>query len=195
MINWFSAANEYQDENLWQFIKIVKSPITLIDSDNQIYSDIYLYEKEWKAYAYTNKWENVFLKWVYLENWNEDYNFIEKDWKFLLQMWLSWVNYNFDENWKQYFELSKKDKINDWIDNYFKTKEKISSDIQKLLYTDEVEKIWNFINQNINNAKTNVLNVLNKIIEYWVNKIHIDWDRTLKISDNYTTLDKKNIRY
>ena len=166
-----------------KFVKQIKSKITLFSEKWEIYWDIYIYENNWKFSSYNNKWEKIFLNWVDSENdfWNE-FHIVEKDWIILMEVYYSWCNKYFKENWEQYFPLSTTEKVKTVIDNFNKAKKTWIQQLRNFLYAEPVEKLWYKIN-----------NFIKNILEWVLNNVSFEQKNIIILKDqHYKQINRKS---
>ncbi len=142
----------------------------------KIYSEIEIHQENWKHYAKNTYWINVFLtKWLPI--WTQNFYFKEIDWKYLLVAEQEWVNYYFLENWKQYFPKTLSEKIEEWLDDFTMASRVSFNQLKNTAYTTEIKKIWDIIDNLIENTKKISSNILNSLLD----NISFNPDRTIKI--------------
>ena len=186
-----SNYNEWLKNIPWKFREKISLDLELVSVNGKSYQDVFVYEYNWEIRCYTNDWENVFLmepennsqkKWFKVDDWAESFSFKEIDWKYLLEVWLIWGTYYFLENWKNYIPETPKtswEKFEEFLDNYLKVSEKLKQDILNVLYTEEVEKFWYVISDNLEKVQNKIVWLLKSSINYWFDKIATGVDLNL----------------
>lgn len=183
--------NEWLENIPWKFREKISVDPTLVSINWKPYSDIFVYEYNWEIYCYTKDWENVFLmepeneslkKWFKVEDWAESFSFKEIDWKYLLEVWLSWGNFYFLENWKNYIPEPPKtswEKYDQFVESYLDASKKLKQDISNLLYTEDIEKFWYIISDHLEKVQDKIVWLLKNTIDYWFSKIATGVDLNL----------------
>ena len=106
-------------ENRGEAINTIRSDITLFSKENKMYSELNLFEKNWRIFAYNKYWENVFLKWPYKDPEHYNVYFTIINWENFVAFELSWNTNYYNENWDKVDEGFKITKITETIKECF----------------------------------------------------------------------------